>query len=364
VKPVGRRRKEAAEDSAILTPTDMREGPEGWTDYTRYALGMEDDSEADQSTGGVKRVDYLGKYDIVERKRAIGVDFGPTFTGLAMSLGSVNSLPLGTLETGSDWKEAAIKICQIASTRRAEDIVLGLPLEKDGTDGGIAILVRHFAQIVSDTALLMLGGEVSVYLWDERFSTAYAAMRLVTRPQMENGAFKSWLDGQRGLDYSSKALLDSEAARSILEHWLEGDPGLGKLNKDKSERVPPTKEAVRAYLLWKKNPLSRVKQRPVEPQGMGKEAFEWYDLNQESARDDYDFLMEQRENYTKVMKAQEWFGHKEFEKDKKKIEARKDRARTQRAIEKNKQDDTELRKNLQSSMDMRKLRPSSSMPQR
>eukprot|EP00971_Amphidinium_carterae_P157309 3118610-Amphidinium_carterae.1 len=69
-------------------------------------------------------------------------------------------------------------------------------------------------------------------------------MRLVTRPRFDGALFKTWLDGQRGLDSNAKALLDSEAARAILEHWLEKDPTTEELNKERSERVAPSKQAL------------------------------------------------------------------------------------------------------------------------
>merc|ERR1719215_1388380 len=114
-----------------------------------------------------------------------------------MSMGGTNTIAMGTLETGTDWKDTAIKIAQMVSTRRARDVVIGHPLEKDGTEGQIGTLVRHFAQLVADASLLLLGGNTTVFLWDERFSTTYAAMRLTARPRFDSAAFKNWLDGQR-----------------------------------------------------------------------------------------------------------------------------------------------------------------------
>lgn len=263
-------------EAELKKPHWQREGAEGWTDYTRYALGIDDRDPSSQ--GADEPTARLP--ELVDRRRSLGVDFGPEFVGLSMSLGSINTVPLGTLSNGEDWKETVLTIAQTASTRRIQDIVIGLPLEKDGSDGKIATLVRYFSQLMADACLLLLGPHVGVYLWDERFSTTYAAMRLVTRPQFYSGAFKSWLDGQRGLEYNAKSLLDAEAARAILEHWLEGDPTMGPTNKERSERVAPSRESVREYLLWKKKPLLGIR-RPVEPQGPGKEAIEWDDLHPE-----------------------------------------------------------------------------------
>jgi putative Holliday junction resolvase len=328
-------------EAELKKPHWQREGPEGWTDYTRYALGIDDRDPS--SRGADKPAARLP--ELVDRRRSLGVDFGPEFVGLSMSLGSTNTVPLGTLSTGEDWKETVLTIAQTASTRRIQDIVIGLPLEVDGSDGKIAMLVRYFSQLLADACLLMLGPHIGVYLWDERFSTTYAAMRLVTRPQFYSGSFKSWLDGQRGLEYNAKALLDAEAARAILEHWLEGDPTMGPTNKERSERVAPSRESVREYLTWKRNPLLAVR-RPVEPQGPGKEAIEWDDMHPE---------YEERSRDARVILDEEERFHRYI------MNQRRDnrKARKDETLPRHKptEDDSELKKHLAKAMGMPSDRP-------
>jgi len=308
---------------------------ESWTDYTRHALGVEDrfeDPEYEQASPGFRA--SLG-----DRRRSLGIDFGPQFTGLALSLGGTNTVPLGTLQTGEDWKETALKIVQIASTRRVRDVVVGMPLEKDGSEGKIARLVRHFTQILADATLLVSGPNTTIYLWDERFSTAYAAVRLITRPRFEGGAFKSWLDGQRGLAFGAKALLDAEAARTILEHWLEKDPRTEIINKERSERVAPSREACMSYLSWRKREVFLP--RPKEPSGPGKEGWEWADLHPEEELMDPDEFMRRRETLDQYMEGMDRFGDREFELEKRKKEQRKEKDR-ERLIE-DLQDDSPVR---------------------
>lgn len=280
---------------------------------------------------------------LADRRRSMSIDFGPSFAGLALSLGGVNSVPLGTLQTGSDWKETALKVAQIASTRRVRDIVIGQPLEKDGSEGKISMLVRYFAQLVADSSLLVLGPDVSVFLWDERFSTTYAAMRLAVRPRFEGGAFKSWLDGQRGLAFGAKALLDAEAARAILEHWLAKDPATEVLNKEKSEKVAPSRKAALAYLKWRKRPLIGAKkpERPEEPAGPGREAWEWDDMNPESQNLSPEEYARQEQDYERYMKGMDNFGDRESELKERLKKQRAQNARERRIKEL--QDDTPLR---------------------
>lgn len=265
-----------AEYRRSVRPKGKAASEEGWTDYTRYALGVDEyipQKDREGPNQGQRRY-----FEFMDRRRTLGVDFGPQFTGLALSLGGVNTIPLGTVKTGQDWKNTAIKIAQTASTRRVKDIVIGQPLEKDGTEGKIGRLVRHFGNLLADASLLLLGPNTTVFLWDERFSTTYAAMRLVVRPNFDGAAFKSWLDGQRGLDFGRKALLDAESARAILEHFLAKDPRTEEVNKERAERVPPSAEACRAYLRWRRRPMLQPR-RPSEPAGPGREGWEWSDFH-------------------------------------------------------------------------------------
>jgi len=325
------RRKAVSARTPTPLPSDRFED---WTDYTRVALGVEDRSstqpweephkqqqkrQQQQAQDGDRNLQLLMSATVgprfkafVERQRALGIDFGPSFTGLALSLGGTNTMPVGTLQTGDDWKETSLKIVQIASTRRVRELVIGLPLEKDGTEGKIGRLVRHFVQILADATLLVLGPGIPVYVWDERFSTAYAAVRLLTTPKLGADGFKSWIDGQRGLSYTAKALLDAESARAILEHFQEIDPNTEKINKERAERVSPSKQACLRYLAWKKRKLLRPVQ-PSEPAGPGKEGFEWENYHPELEGVDAESFDDENEDFEKYMQGMDRFGDKKFE---------------------------------------------------
>jgi len=304
-----------------LKGEEIPKGFETWSDYTRYALeGIKVNGPVGPTADQARNKNYR-PMSLVDRKRSMGVDFGPSFVGLALSLGGVNTMPMGTLRTGEDWKDLAIKIARIASTQRVKDIVVGQPLERDGTEGKIGKLVRYFVQVLADACLLMLGNEVTVFMWDERYSTTYAAMRLSTRPRFDGEAFKRWITVRQGLNWSAKALLDSEAARAILEHWLSKDDRSEIINKELSERIAPSREACIRYLKYRKVkallPQPTMELQPEEPAGPGKEAWEWYDRHPES----YEVDEEQHESattaYNDYMQGLDGFGEKERELEKK-----------------------------------------------
>eukprot|EP00439_Symbiodinium_sp_Y106_P048933 s1497_g6.t1 len=301
-----------------LSGRKIPKGFDTWTDYTRYALeSIKVHGPVGPSADEAKNPAYR-PMSLVDRKRSMGVDFGPSFCGLAMSLGGVNTMSMGTLRTGQDrsrrdWKQLAIQIVKIASTYRIKDIVVGQPLQKDGSEGRIGKLVRYFVQILADTCLLMLGNEVTVFMWDERFSTQYAAMRLANKPKFDGAMFKKWITAKMGLNWGAKALLDSEAARAILEHWLDKDENSEIINKELrielSERIAPSKQACIRYLKYRK---------------------EWYDRHPGSYDLDEDSHERAVEAFRDYMGGLDGFGDKEYEFQKREDRRAKNRADNER----------------------------------
>lgn len=205
-----------------------------------------------------------------------------------------------------------MNIAQMASSRRVRDIVIGWPLEKDGSEGEIAFFVHKFAKMTADAVLLLIGTTTKVYLWDERFSTMFAAMRLVLRPNFEASIFKSWLDSDRGLNIGAKGILDSEAARAILEHFLEKDEVTGVLNRERAALVAPSPEAAKAYLVAKRMQKMHLKE-PTTPSGPGIESFVWEGANQENLRPSAEDLETIDNSYDRYMRGMNFFGDKAYE---------------------------------------------------
>ena len=136
--------------------------------------------------------------------RTLGVDLGRVRIGLAL-VDEVLRTPraLLTLTRTTSAKDLAA-IGEVARTYEVSRVVLGLPLNMDGTEGSSARLARAFAPKLEAA----LG--VPVELHDERLSSFEAETRL-------RGRGISARD-QRGR-------LDAEAAAVILESWLERRSG-------------------------------------------------------------------------------------------------------------------------------------------
>jgi putative holliday junction resolvase len=129
----------------------------------------------------------------------MGVDFGFKRIGIAI-VDSESRLPSPrpTLSASGKLKSDAVALGQIAAKEYADIIVLGLPLEPDGTEGRLARICRQLAGHLSE-----LGKPV--HLTDERLSSIEA---------------QDWLFGEDLKASQRKKRLDSEAACIILERYL------------------------------------------------------------------------------------------------------------------------------------------------
>lgn len=99
----------------------------------------------------------------------------------------------------------AAKVCELAGTLQATIIVVGLPLELDGSVGHRARLVQRFADVLM-AMITARGLGLEVVRWDERFSTSAAERTLLEA------------DVSRA---KRRVAIDSVAAQFILQGWLD-----------------------------------------------------------------------------------------------------------------------------------------------
>ncbi|MFC1888079.1 Holliday junction resolvase RuvX [Candidatus Cloacimonadota bacterium] len=132
--------------------------------------------------------------------RLLGIDYGSVRIGLALSDPlKIISRPYKVILNRGE--ETFQELEEIVSLNKVEKIILGLPLDKDGSDSEKTLEVRRFAEELS-AAL-----EIEVVLWDERYTSSKA---------------NSWLK-EMGIDYrKSKTVIDKIAASIILKDFLEG----------------------------------------------------------------------------------------------------------------------------------------------
>lgn len=122
--------------------------------------------------------------------KRIGVAVGQTITKTARALTTVK-----TKKDGVPWDE----IKQLIKKWQPDALVVGIPLNMDGTEQPLTQLAKQFS------VELTIHFHLPVYGIDERLSTKEARGKL-----FEEGGFKALQDGQ----------VDSIAAQLILQNWL------------------------------------------------------------------------------------------------------------------------------------------------
>jgi putative holliday junction resolvase len=142
--------------------------------------------------------------------KSLGVDYGLVRTGVAVTVG-YEPKPLAIIsDTSQNISELCQTIVHHASTQQVQQIVVGLPLHKNGTIADQTLLTLNFTQQLAVAVLSHLGPEIPVFLFDERYTSKEAAAREHSK-------------------YPSSALygtLDAAAACIILENYYE-DNGVG-----------------------------------------------------------------------------------------------------------------------------------------
>ena len=132
--------------------------------------------------------------------KILSVDFGDTRTGLAVSDPSrILASGIGYVSPGGIEKTADA-VAEIASEQRASAIVVGLPVNMDGSEGGRAARCRKFASMLSERT------GIPVAMFDERMTTMTASRYL-----NETGTH-----GKK-----RKTVIDTLSAQIILQNCLD-----------------------------------------------------------------------------------------------------------------------------------------------
>jgi putative Holliday junction resolvase len=134
------------------------------------------------------------------RGALIGLDLGSKTIGVAASDPDRRvAAPVETIAR-QRFSLDARRIIELGAERRAVGIVLGLPINMDGTEGPRAQSTRAFARNLAKLT------ELPIALWDERLSTAAVERALIAA------------DASRA---KRKAVIDQHAASYILQGALD-----------------------------------------------------------------------------------------------------------------------------------------------
>ena len=111
--------------------------------------------------------------------RLLGLDLGSKTIGLALSDPAfMVASPIDTIRRTKFGKDAA-ELDRLIADRGVGGLVLGLPINMDGSEGPRCQSTRQFA-----TNLIQRGMEHPIVFWDERLSTAAVERVLIDEADM------------------------------------------------------------------------------------------------------------------------------------------------------------------------------------
>ena len=133
--------------------------------------------------------------------RVLGIDFGEARTGLAISDASrMLASGVGNIK-GGGLERSVEAIAEVVQTEKISGIVLGLPINMNGTEGPRAARIRQFASMLEEKM-----PDIPIALMDERMTTM-AASRFLNETNTR---------GQR-----RKGVIDTLSAEIILQNALD-----------------------------------------------------------------------------------------------------------------------------------------------
>lgn len=129
----------------------------------------------------------------------LGIDHGEARIGLAITdpVG-IMAHPLETIQVKTT--DPIERIIALVSTRQVKQLVLGLPLRMDGSEGTAAEKIRAFGRELAEKI------DLPLHYMDESLTTVAAAKKL---HQAGKNAKKQ------------KSIIDQAAAVEILTNWLD-----------------------------------------------------------------------------------------------------------------------------------------------
>ncbi len=134
----------------------------------------------------------------------LGVDFGDKRTGLA-TCDPMRTIAtaIGVIAPGGIDKTAD-EVAKIAQEKGVSAIVVGLPVNMDGSEGGRAARYRKFARFLEER--LEVEEDIPVILFDERMTTMTAAR---------------FLNETNTRGAKRKEVIDALSAQIILQNFID-----------------------------------------------------------------------------------------------------------------------------------------------
>ena len=141
-------------------------------------------------------------------QRLLGLDVGAKTVGLAISdRGLAVASPLETIRRRG-FAEDAAALARLCRERRVGGLVVGLPVNMDGSEGPRCQSVRQFTANLAEIG----GFDLPAAFWDERLSTAAVQRLLIDEADMSRKRRARVVD-KMAAAYILQGALDALAAR-------------------------------------------------------------------------------------------------------------------------------------------------------
>ena len=184
--------------------------------------------------------------------KSIGVDYGLVRTGIAVSNG-YSPHPLSIVSHFNNT-QLSTHIIKLVESEKANQVVMGLPFHKNGTEAEQTIITRNFASQLNCAICAHFGiGNVPIYLWDERYTSKEAESRI----RAEN---------PRAGNLSKE--LDADAASIILEYYY-GDNGLGAESVELPDNQEIRDAVEKAWLMRKEEKRKEMEALKIQRMNAG-----------------------------------------------------------------------------------------------
>jgi putative Holliday junction resolvase len=149
--------------------------------------------------------------------RLLGLDLGERRIGIALSESDGPALPLATLRRDRTPGVDAAAIQRLIDQHAVGEVIVGLPLEANGSEGPQVAITRSWVEAVAP----LLSG-VTVGFRDERLSSHVAEGRLGPMKRGRSGGPPSAAQRE-----AYRGRLDREAAAVILQDELDARAAAG-----------------------------------------------------------------------------------------------------------------------------------------
>ncbi|MCL1971979.1 MAG: Holliday junction resolvase RuvX [Endomicrobia bacterium] len=134
--------------------------------------------------------------------RIMGIDYGIKRIGIAMTdIMRIMSSPFDTIDSSESIRKNAAAVVEIAKNNDVSAIVVGIPVNMNGTEGEMAQTVRKFIEELKKIT------DMQIFEIDERLTTAQAERMLIDEGDVSR-------DKRKGLK-------DRLAASFILQTYLD-----------------------------------------------------------------------------------------------------------------------------------------------